>query len=307
MYVPDIKAFFEASVERPADTYICTSPIKRKTAGPSPYERQFKALAENVPKEKVSQLKITTASPLWFHLRHSSQHAFTKEAYPPGGQQGEAGYFRDIATAYREELAALYKLGCRNVQVDDPLLAYFCDENMRKAMPEDGLDPDTEFDKYIQLYNDCFRDRPDDMCVGVHLCRGNFKGGHHFSQGAYDAIAEKLFRDLNADVYYLEYDTERAGTFTPLMHVPRNKRVVLGIVSTKISQLEDKAEVEAKIRSAADIMAKGAGTDQKEALSRLAHSPQCGFASHSEGNNVKFDDMVAKLRLVVDVAKNIWP
>lgn len=278
MYVPDAGAFYQAAVKRAADTYICTGKIKRKAGAPSPYEQQFKSLASMVPQDKVPQLKIATASPLWFHLRHSSQHAFTKEAYPPGGQAGEKGYFADIATAYREELAALYKLGCRNVQVDDPLLAYFCDESMRKAMPSDGLDPDVEFGKYVDLYNDCFRDRPKDMCVGVHLCRGNFKDGHHFSQGAYDAIAEKLFRDLDADVYYLEYDTERAGTFTPLKHVPRSKRVVLGVVSSKLPQLEDPAVMEAKVRDAAAIMAKGAGTSDEEALQRLAISPQCGFA-----------------------------
>ena len=198
----------------------------------------------------------------------------TKEAYP----QGEKGYYADIAKAYQEELKKLYALGCRNVQVDDPLLAYFCDASMLKGMKAEGIDPEVELSNYIKLYNDCFEGKPADMSVGIHLCRGNFVGGMHFSEGSYSHIAKRLFSEIQADVYYLEYDTERAGTFEPLVEVPKDKLIVLGVISSKLGQLESAEAMEEKVRSAAKMMAKGAGTSEEEALQRLAISPQCGFA-----------------------------
>ena len=122
-------------------------------------------------------------------------------------------YFNDIATAYRQELAALYYAGCRNIQFDDPLLAYFCNVSMLKGLKDDGKDPDALLDAYIRLYNKCLEGRPQDLTVGLHLCRGNFRHSIHFSEGGYDAIATKLFNDVNVDCYYLEYDTPRAGAF----------------------------------------------------------------------------------------------
>lgn len=172
MYVPDIRAFVDSHAKRMAPTWICKGKISRKNS-PSPYEVQFKGMLPYVKPEEIKNIKMTTAAPEWYHLRHSSEFAFTKEAYP---EDGEVGYFRDIAAAYREELQALYKLGCRNVQVDDPLLAYFCDESMLKGMKQENIDPEEELTKYIDLYNQCFAGRPKDMMVGVHLCRGNFKG-----------------------------------------------------------------------------------------------------------------------------------
>jgi methionine synthase II (cobalamin-independent) len=121
------------------------------------------------------------------------------EAYP-----SEQEYFSDIAKAYREEIADLYKAGCRNIQIDDPLLAYFCAVPMLEGMKAQGIDPNKVLGSYIGLYNDCLRDHPADMTCGLHLCRGNFKGGVHFSEGGYDAIAVKLFNEINCDVYYLE-------------------------------------------------------------------------------------------------------
>ncbi|UZJ56495.1 hypothetical protein CBS101457_005815 [Exobasidium rhododendri] len=302
MYVPDVKAFLDSPTARPAATFICKSPLKRKSSL-SPYEKEFKYLIEHVKPEDHKYIKFTTAAPEWFHLRHSSQYAFTKEAYP----QGESGYFGDIAKAYQQEIKALYDLGCRNIQVDDPLLAYFCDSSMLEGMKKEGINPEDELSKYIKLYNDCFEGKPKDMSVGIHLCRGNFVGGRHFSEGSYSHIAKRLFSEIQADVYYLEYDTERAGTFEPLAEVPKNKFIVLGVISSKLGQLESADAMESKVRSAAEIMAKGAGTSTEEALQRLAISPQCGFASHSEGNDIAHDDMIQKLRLVRQVAHNIWP
>merc|ERR1712080_100347 len=215
-------------------------------------------------------------------------------------------YFADLAKAYREELADLYDAGCRNVQLDDPLLAYFCAEPMLEGMKAEGRDAEKLLDQYIKLYNDSVRDAPKDMVIGLHLCRGNFKDGLHFSEGGYDRISKKLFQELNAQAYYLEYDTARAGGFEPLADLPKDKVVVLGLVSSKFPKLEQKEELVKRINEATDFVAKGNGISREEALKQLAISPQCGFASHSEGNPVDFDDVIAKLQLCTDVAKSVW-
>ncbi len=128
-------------------------------------------------------------------------------------------YFDGITTAYRAEIADLYAAGCRNIQFDDPLLAYFCADSMIKGMEERGIDHVALLNTYIRAYNKIVDDHPADMTVGLHLCRGNFKNGMHFSEGGYDRIAIKLFQEINVDCYYLEYDTPRAGTFQPLKPV----------------------------------------------------------------------------------------
>ena len=142
----------------------------------------------------------------------SGEHAFASEVY-----SDREDYFNDIAAAYQQELEVLYAAGCRNVQIDDPLLAYFCDISMLQGLKDEGEDADALLDAYIRLYNNCLATRPRDMTVGLHLCRGNFRHSIHFSEGGYDAIATKLFNDVNVDCYYLEYDTARAGAFPHLL------------------------------------------------------------------------------------------
>lgn len=132
-------------------------------------------------------------------------------------------------------------------------------------------------------------------------------GSRHFAEGAYDRIATKLFRDLNMQTYYLEYDTPRAGGFAPLAHLPANKNVILGVVTSKFPELEDKEEMKRRIYEAADIMAKGAGQSREEALNRMGVSPQCGFASHASGNLIDHDGMGKKLKLVRQIADEVWP
>ena len=166
---------------------------------------------------------------------------------------------------------------------------------------------DELLDKYINLYNACISQIPSDMHVGVHLCRGNFVNGRHFSEGGYDRIATKLFREMNVHTYYLEYDTPRAGGFEPLQHLPKNKNVVLGVITSKFPKMEDLGEMEGRVRSAVKEMCKGTGESEEEALKRVGVSPQCGFASHSSGNAVKREDMVNKLKLVRKLADKIWP
>jgi methionine synthase II (cobalamin-independent) len=178
---------------------------------------------------------------------------------------------------------------------------------MLAGFKADGEDSDALFDLYIKLYNDCLSERPSDMHVGVHLCRGNFVGGRHFSEGGYDAIATKLFQNLNVDTYYLEYDTPRAGGFEPLKELPKGKNVILGLITSKFPKLEDIGEMKKKVDQAAKLISEGTGESNEEALNRLGVSPQCGFASHSDGNNVGHDEMVAKLKLVRKLAGEIWP
>lgn len=165
---------------------------------------------------------------------------------------------------------------------------------------------DEQLDAYIKFYNSCFR-RPKEMHLGIHLCRGNFVNSRHFSEGAYDRIAKKLFQDLDVPTYYLEYDTPRAGGFEPLKYLPKNKNVILGVVTSKFPKLEDKEEMVGRIKKAAAYVAEGSGETETEALKRLGVSPQCGFASHADGNSLGFDDMVAKLKLVRAIADEVWP
>lgn len=165
---------------------------------------------------------------------------------------------------------------------------------------------DDLFDAYISFYNDAFR-RPADMHLGIHLCRGNFVNSRHFSEGGYDRIATKLFNNLNASTYYLEYDTSRAGGFEPLKSLPKNKNVILGVITSKFPELENKEEMIQRIYKAAEFVATGSGQSKEDALKQLGVSPQCGFASHEDGNLLEYSDMVKKLHLVRDIADAIWP
>ncbi|GAA5828815.1 hypothetical protein JCM3766R1_003829 [Sporobolomyces carnicolor] len=297
MYVPDIKAFFDSPAAKPGDTMVCKGKLVRNKPM---YRPEFEYMKSIVKPEEVKNVKLTLAAPEWYVLRHG-EHARDHSVYPD-----EKDFFADLAKAYREELADLYDAGCRNVQFDDPLLAYFCSEAMLAGMKEEGVESEPILDSYIKLYNDCVRDVPKDMVVGIHLCRGNFKDGLHFSEGGYDRIAVKLFNELNVDCYYLEYDTERAGGFEPLAHLPKHKTAVLGLVSSKFPELEKQEDLIKRINQAADFVAKGSGQSHEDALKQLCLSPQCGYASHAEGNNVSFDDVLAKLSLCHETAKAVW-
>ena len=144
------------------------------------------------------------------------------------------------------------------------------------------------------------------MITGVHLCRGNFIGGRHFAEGGYDRIASKLFRNLNVDTFYLEYDTERAGGFEPLKHLPLNKNVIVGVISTKLRELEDKQKMKERLYKAADFIAEGSGQSREEALKRVGVSPQCGFSTHETGYPLSHEDQAKKLALVREIADEIW-
>jgi 5-methyltetrahydropteroyltriglutamate--homocysteine methyltransferase len=203
--------------------------------------------------------------------------------------------FDDLARAYREDIADLARRGARYVQLDDVPFAMLCDESLREQLAKRGKDPNRLVDLYIDLTNACLAGRPADMVAGFHICRGNLKGTW-LSEGGYDAIAEKLFKKLAVDVFFLEYDTARAGGFAPLGAMPEDKSVILGLVSSKSPVLERADDVKTKIREAA----------RHVPLERLGLSPQCGFSSAVVGNPVTTEDQAAKLRLVVEVARDVW-
>ncbi|GIJ87815.1 hypothetical protein Asppvi_006728 [Aspergillus pseudoviridinutans] len=300
-YAPDVAAFLEAG-HKPGETVICTGKIKHVG---STYVDQFKHLASLVAPEEVKNVKLTLAAPNWYHLRYKNGKAFPKNVYST-----EDEYLSDIAKAYQEELQILYDAGCRNVQFDDPNLAYFCSEKMLEGWKADPLNTataDETFEKYIKQYNELLSKRPADFHVGVHICRGNFVGSRHFSEGGYDRIATKLFKELNVDTYYLEYDTPRAGGFEPLKELPRHKNVILGVVTSKFPELEDKEEMKKRVYDAAKFIAEGNNISVEEALKQVGVSPQCGFASHREGNAIDWDGMINKLKLVREIANDIWP
>ncbi|KAF7157850.1 hypothetical protein CNMCM5623_002284 [Aspergillus felis] len=300
-YAPDVAAFLEAG-HKPGETVICTGKIKHVG---STYVDQFKHLASLVAPEEVKNVKLTLAAPNWYHLRYKNGKAFPKDVYST-----EDDYLNDIAKAYQEELQILYDAGCRNVQFDDPNLAYFCSEKMLEGWKADSLNTataDETFEKYIKQYNEVLSKRPADFHVGVHICRGNFVGSRHFSEGGYDRIATKLFKELNVDTYYLEYDTPRAGGFEPLKELPRHKNVILGVVTSKFPELEDKEEMKKRVYDAAKFIAEGNNISVEEALKQVGVSPQCGFASHREGNAIDWDGMINKLKLVREIANDIWP
>lgn len=297
-YVPDVPAFKESKTTG-VPSYVCDAKIRRVKPF---YISQFEDLKRLTRSDEHKNLKITMCAPEWFHLRHGPY------SYDTSVYQNDEEYFADIIRAYREEIADLYAAGCRNIQIDAPLLAFFCDQKMLQGMEERGIDHVALFDLYCRVYDACLKDHPADMTFGIHLCRGNFKGGRHWSEGGYDRIAIKLFREIAATTYYLEYDTERAGTFEPLRWLPRNKSVVLGLVSSKFPKMEDKEELIARVHRAAEIIADGEEPRSlEEALNQICISPQCGFASHAEGNPVTEEDVVRKLALVVETAKAVWP
>jgi 5-methyltetrahydropteroyltriglutamate--homocysteine methyltransferase len=204
-------------------------------------------------------------------------------------------FFADVAAAYRAEIASLAARGLTYLQLDDTNLAYLCDAKMREGARARGDDPNELPRRYARLINAAIAGKPADMHVCVHLCRGNFKSAWA-AEGGYEPVAEVLFNELNVDGYFLEYDDARSGDFAPLRHVPKGKIVVLGLVSTKLGQLEKKDDLKRRIEDAARFMP----------LEQMALSPQCGFSSTVHGNDIAVEAQAAKLRLVVETAREVW-
>jgi 5-methyltetrahydropteroyltriglutamate--homocysteine methyltransferase len=216
--------------------------------------------------------KVSIPSPTMVHFR-GGRKGIDIEAYPDMDE-----FFEDLAQVYRDEINALYEAGCRYIQLDDTNLAYLCDPKMRQGAVDRGDDPDELPRTYAALINSVIDGRPDDLTVGVHLCRGNFRSTW-FAEGGYEPVAEVLFNELNVDAYFLEYDDERSGDFAPLRFVPDNKTVVLGVVTSKTGDLESKEFIINRIKEAANYMP----------LENMCLSPQCGFSSTAHGNELTPD------------------
>jgi 5-methyltetrahydropteroyltriglutamate--homocysteine methyltransferase len=233
--------------------------------------------------------KVTMPTPSLVHFFRLDQ-AMDRSVYPDPEE-----FWTDLIAVYREELAALAALGCRSVQLDEVPIAMMCDPNVRAKVQKAGIDPNELLDTYIDAINAIARRRPDGMTLALHLCKGNYKG-HWMAEGSYEAISEKLFNEAEVDTFFLEYESERAGNFEPLRHVPKNKNVILGLISSKTPQLEKLDALKRRIEEAGRFIA----------LDQAGVSPQCGFASSVGGNPLSIDDERHKLHLVVDLARAVW-
>ncbi|HTN15853.1 MAG TPA: 5-methyltetrahydropteroyltriglutamate--homocysteine S-methyltransferase [Sphingomonadaceae bacterium] len=233
--------------------------------------------------------KVSIPSPTMLHFR-AGRSGIPEDVYPTMDE-----FYADVAAAYRAEVTSLADAGCRYIQMDDTNLAYLCDDSHRADAAARGVDPNDTPRQYAKLINDSFASAPADMIKAVHLCRGNFRSSWA-AEGGYEPVAEIMFNELDIDAFFLEYDDPRSGDFAPLRFLPKGKTVVLGLVTTKLGELETKDDIKRRI----DEAAKFAPLDQ------LALSPQCGFASTVHGNDISTQQQAAKIRLVVEVAEEVW-
>jgi 5-methyltetrahydropteroyltriglutamate--homocysteine methyltransferase len=233
--------------------------------------------------------KLTIPSPSMVHYRGGAA-AIDPDVYP-----NVEDFWNDLSAAYAEEIRRLGELGCTYLQLDDTSLAYLNDPAQRQMISERGEDAEHQHLRYIKQINAALAGRPEGMSITTHSCRGNFQS-YWAAEGGYDFVAEALFGELNVDGFFLEYDDVRSGGFEPLRFVPKGKMVVLGLVTTKRGALETKDQLKRRIDEASQFVP----------LDQICLSPQCGFSSTVEGNSITFDDEVAKLRLVVETANEVW-
>ncbi len=233
--------------------------------------------------------KMTIPAPSALYGR-TGRASVTKEAYPSLDQ-----FFSDLGKAYAKAVRAFANAGCRYLQLDEVFIAMLCDPRYRAKQQEQGDDPVKLTNIYADLINAAMSDIPKDMTITMHLCRGNFRSTF-MGEGGYEPVAEVLFNRIKVHGYFMEYDTERAGGFEPLRFLPKGRQVVLGLVTTKTGKLESKDEIKRRLDAAAKIVP----------LDQLCLSPQCGFASSEEGNTLTEDEQWAKLKMIVDIAKDVW-
>jgi 5-methyltetrahydropteroyltriglutamate--homocysteine methyltransferase len=260
--------------------------------------------------ERIRQKKRLTKHEVDFLKQHSpgdikmtlpSANQFPAIAYKKGlserAYKTYSEFLWDLVPIIKSEIEALVNEGVRYVQIDAPRYSYYVDPKWRRYIHDEmGVDPEEALDEAIRVDNTCLQDaRRDGVVFAIHLCRGNNRS-QWYAEGGYDPIAEKLFNELNVDMFLLEYESERAGTFEPLRFVPPHKGVVLGLVSTKIPRLETQAALIRRVEEASRYMP----------LENLAVSPQCGFASTMEGNLITEDEQWRKLQMVVDTARTVW-
>ncbi len=233
--------------------------------------------------------KMTIPSPSMLHYR-GGRKMIDRAAYPTMEE-----FYSDLGQAYKRVVGQFYAAGCRYLQLDDCSFAYLCDPAQRKMLADRGDDPARQADIYAAMINTALDGRPKDLVVSTHVCRGNFRSTF-IASGGYEPIADLLFNKVNVDAYFLEWDSDRAGGFEPLRFLPKHKTVVLGLITTKTGTIENKDFIKRRIDEATRYVA----------LDQLCLSPQCGFASTEEGNVLAEDEQWAKLKLVTEVADEVW-
>lgn len=252
-----------------------------------PMLKDFRFLSSIV---KNAVPKMTIPSPSMLHFR-GGRAAIDSTVYPDLDP-----YFADLAETYRQAIKAFYDAGCRYLQLDDTVWAYFCSEDQRAQIRARGDDPEQLAKTYAWVINTAIKDKPADLIIGLHVCRGNFRSTW-ISEGGYEPVAELLFGSVNVDAFFLEYDSERAGGFEPLRFIkPGHQQVVLGLVTTKTGRLENPDDVKRRIQEASQYVN----------IRQLCLSPQCGFASTEEGNTLAEEEQWNKLKLTVEVAAEVW-
>ncbi len=253
-----------------------------------PMLEHFEYLARTT---REAQPKISIPAPSAAHFR-----MLPEDLIHPEYKEDLEAYFADLTAAFRGAVQGFYDAGCRYIQLDEVFIVYLCDQKIRKEWSDRGIDPDWLIDQYAAMIDGAVKDRPDDMTAAIHLCRGNFRSTF-VAEGGYDPAADALFNKMDIDIYFMEYDSERAGGLEPLRLLPKgHKRVMPGFITTKTGELESVDAIAKQI----DAAAKFAPLDQ------LGIAPQCGFSSTEEGNLVTMDDQWRKLELVVKVAEKVW-
>ncbi|MBL6613604.1 MAG: 5-methyltetrahydropteroyltriglutamate--homocysteine S-methyltransferase [Reyranella sp.] len=263
-------------------TCVAAAKIHRRAPITLAEYRRLKAFA------RQALPKATLPTPSAFHFFRFTQ-PFDPAVYD------QQHYFDDLVAVYRTELAELAEAGCRYVQMDEVPVAMLCDPLVREQAKAQGGDPDRLLDLYVDVMRRILEGRPAGVTVGMHLCRGNFRS-RWMASGGYEPVAARLFNDFPVDAYFLEYDSQRAGDFSPLRHVPKDRHVVLGLVSSKTPVLESRDDLRRRIDEAAKYVY----------LDRLSLSSQCGFASVAGGNSIDEETQWAKLGLIVDTARAVW-
>ena len=235
--------------------------------------------------------KISIPGPSAVHFRIAED-----DIHVPEYKHDAEAYFDAITRTYKKAVEAFYAAGCRYLQMDDIFFAYLCDPKIRAERKAKGEDPDWLIGRYARMMHDAIADRPADMLIGMHMCRGNFKSTW-VAEGGYDPAADAVFNQTGVDIYFMEYDSDRAGGFEPLRLLPKGKKRVLpGFITTKTAALEDLDELKRKFEAASKYVD----------LDQLGIAPQCGFASTEEGNAITEDDQKRKLELVVRTAEAVW-
>lgn len=275
-----------ADVETRAETARLTGKI---TGENHPFIEHFKFVQQFADEDVIARLTIPAPAQFLAELVRPENKAATDEVYP-----NEEELLADIASAYQTFIKELYAEGCTNLQIDDCTWGMIVDENFWKNMNAD-FTVESLSQKNVNLNNAAIEGKPEDLTITTHVCRGNYRSTWA-SSGAYDKVSDELFGRENVAGYYLEFDTERAGGFESLAKVSGDKQVVLGLISSKVPELEDKEEIKGRIEEASKYISKD----------RLALSPQCGFASTEEGNNLTEEEQWAKLQLVKEVAEEVW-